>query len=283
MPKTIISNYNNGKNSLFSAINIYSLSDINWLIKKGVNINHKDFNANNILHYAIKEKKDLVLIKLLVESGVFINAININGFTPLDIAMNQQSDNDIVKYLRSKDAKTFDEILKPGFYIKKKDILKKDNIIHSSISSKKLYLSKSFKNYSKNISYDDDKENVDPNNISGSNFLNDFESRLQFMIFLQQEKNFDLETIELIQEVFEKINAEYNNDCKKFLISVDLSSFNNPQINLLDIVLKELLNTKGKAFEIFSQENKTVLRISADSFKNLLVNLNQKDVQMNSL
>ena len=94
-----------GKNTLhWAVINESPLETIEFILKKGAPVNAFDGDGNAPLHYAV-QRKDLKIVKLLVEHGADINlARDIDEReTPLDLALSENQ-TEIVKYLKSKGA-----------------------------------------------------------------------------------------------------------------------------------------------------------------------------------
>lgn len=82
---------------------IYNLNQnikyINYLINKGININHIDIKSNTALHYAVVLNREKELIKLLLDNGAKVDIKNIQGKTPIDIAI-EKGRKDIVDLLK---------------------------------------------------------------------------------------------------------------------------------------------------------------------------------------
>ncbi|MBN2723688.1 MAG: ankyrin repeat domain-containing protein [Deltaproteobacteria bacterium] len=68
------------------------------LIKRGISSNTEDQNGNTPLHYAVKFKKSIRTVKLLLENGAAINFRNMINETPLHLAASEYNP-DILKLL----------------------------------------------------------------------------------------------------------------------------------------------------------------------------------------
>ena len=84
-------------------------STIEILIEKGTDVNAMDINGNTPLHIAAPSGNDLYLVKLLVNKGADVNAINSLGHTPLD-SITQLTNQDMADLLRKHGAKTGEEL-----------------------------------------------------------------------------------------------------------------------------------------------------------------------------
>lgn len=76
-----------------------NISFLKYIVKQGIDINHKDNYGNTSLHYAIKLSREKEIIKLLLDYGADVNIKNKHGETPLDIAL-EKGDKDIVNLLK---------------------------------------------------------------------------------------------------------------------------------------------------------------------------------------
>ena len=95
----------NGISPLMYAINQRNYDMFNKLIEAGANINSKDKNnGNTLLHIAVT-KKDLKLVKFLIEKGANIDLQNKYGNTPLHLAV-PYGYKDIVNFLIFQGANT---------------------------------------------------------------------------------------------------------------------------------------------------------------------------------
>lgn len=92
------------------------LPRIDFLLRKGIDINAIDEEGNTALHYAVKENYDTVF-NFLIERGADINVRNSNGYTPLDYALENGYEDFILNALY---VKTSDRI--PSEY-KNSDVL----------------------------------------------------------------------------------------------------------------------------------------------------------------
>ena len=72
---------------------------VKLLIEHKININHHDKYKNTALHYAVKYDSKKELIKLLLDNGAKVDIKNIQGKTPIDIAI-EKGRKDIVDLLK---------------------------------------------------------------------------------------------------------------------------------------------------------------------------------------
>ena len=72
-----------------------------------------DINGNTPLHIAAPSGNDLYLVKLLVNKGADVNAINSLGHTPLD-SITQLTNQDMADLLRKHGGKTSEELKAEG-------------------------------------------------------------------------------------------------------------------------------------------------------------------------
>ena len=75
-----------------------------WLVEHGAKINVRDQANNSPLHKACERNSTLTVVKLLLERGASLTAVNDNGETALDVAVKNDKKR-IADYLRSVGAK----------------------------------------------------------------------------------------------------------------------------------------------------------------------------------
>ena len=81
-------------------------------LKKGVDVNAKDFVGNTALIFAVFEHIDLDIIKILLENGADVNAINKKGESVLDLMIKNTYPNDTnITMLKEKGAKRSEALL----------------------------------------------------------------------------------------------------------------------------------------------------------------------------
>ena len=90
----------NGNNSLgFSGPNpSLDPEELEWLLNNGISIDAALEDFSTILHFAIQRSLSLPVIKVLIEAGVDINAVSLNGETPLNVAL-RRNRTDVADYL----------------------------------------------------------------------------------------------------------------------------------------------------------------------------------------
>ena len=72
--------------------------ELEWLLNNGIRIGGALEDLTTILHFAIQRSMSLPVLELLVEAGADINALNINGETPLMLAR-ARNRSDVADYL----------------------------------------------------------------------------------------------------------------------------------------------------------------------------------------
>ena len=72
--------------------------ELEWLLDNGIRIGGTLEDLTTILHFAIERTMSLAVVEVLVEAGADLNAVNIDGVTPLMLARARNS-NDIADYL----------------------------------------------------------------------------------------------------------------------------------------------------------------------------------------
>lgn len=70
-----------------------------WLVERGAKINIKDGGDNTPLHKGCQRNSTLKVVEVLVQCGASLTAVNRNGETPLDVAVNNDK-KAITAYLR---------------------------------------------------------------------------------------------------------------------------------------------------------------------------------------
>ncbi|MAB60664.1 MAG: hypothetical protein CMO46_09025 [Verrucomicrobiales bacterium] len=112
----------NGTNSLgFSGPNpSLDPEELEWLLNNGISIDATLEDFSTILHFAIQRSLSLPVIKVLIEAGVDINAVSLNGETPLNVAL-RRNRTDVANYLVVAGAKESDL---PGYF----EAIAEDNV-----------------------------------------------------------------------------------------------------------------------------------------------------------
>ena len=72
--------------------------ELEWLLDNGIKIGGTLEDLTTILHFAIEATMSLAVVEVMVEAGAELNAVNIDGVTPLMLARARNS-NDIADYL----------------------------------------------------------------------------------------------------------------------------------------------------------------------------------------
>ena len=78
--------------------NAHDPEELEWLLDNGIRIGGTLEDLTTILHFAIERTMSLAVVEVLVEAGADLNAVNIDGVTPLMLARARNS-NDIADYL----------------------------------------------------------------------------------------------------------------------------------------------------------------------------------------
>ena len=63
--------------------------------QNGANVNQIDSYDQSVLHYSVQYSDDIPefkIVKLLIKSGANVNLSDINGITPLHVAINRKND-----------------------------------------------------------------------------------------------------------------------------------------------------------------------------------------------
>ncbi len=93
-----------GRNLLFYAILSNSIDIFEYLLRKGVNVKHKDHNGWTILHHAVQNNL-LTFCQLIIKNKIDIDAVDKHGNSALWRAVFASKGNgDIIKLLLEKGA-----------------------------------------------------------------------------------------------------------------------------------------------------------------------------------
>jgi ankyrin repeat protein len=65
---------------------------VEFLLDKGADVNHKNYNGNTPLHIAIVNQ-DLEVCKVLISRGADVSITNNEGKTPLQVAIGRKFNN----------------------------------------------------------------------------------------------------------------------------------------------------------------------------------------------
>ncbi|WP_339048910.1 ankyrin repeat domain-containing protein [Candidatus Mesenet endosymbiont of Phosphuga atrata] len=76
--------------SLFKALYKRDINEIKNLLEQGANVNAENLNGSSPLHIAIQHNSSVMIIKMLLEYGAKIDALNRDGRTPLHIAASKR-------------------------------------------------------------------------------------------------------------------------------------------------------------------------------------------------
>jgi ankyrin repeat protein len=72
--------------------------ELEWLLNNGIRVGGTLDDLTTILHFAIQRRMSLPVVEVLIEAGADINAVNIDGETPLMLAR-ARNRNDVADYL----------------------------------------------------------------------------------------------------------------------------------------------------------------------------------------
>ena len=72
--------------------------ELEWLLNNGIRVGGTLEDLTTILHFAIQRRMSLPVVKVLVEAGADLNAVNVEGETPLILARDRNR-NDVADYL----------------------------------------------------------------------------------------------------------------------------------------------------------------------------------------
>ena len=72
--------------------------ELEWLLNNGIRVGGTLEDLTSILHFAIQRRMSLPVVKVLVEAGADLNAVNVEGETPLILARDRNR-NDVANYL----------------------------------------------------------------------------------------------------------------------------------------------------------------------------------------
>ena len=72
--------------------------ELEWLLNNGIRVGGTLEDLTSILHFAIQRRMSLPVVKVLVEAGADLNAVNVEGETPLILARDRNR-NDVADYL----------------------------------------------------------------------------------------------------------------------------------------------------------------------------------------
>ena len=78
--------------------NAHDPEELQWLLDNGIRIGGTLEDLTTILHFAIERTMSIAVVEVLVEAGADLNAVNIDGVTPLMLARARNS-TDIADYL----------------------------------------------------------------------------------------------------------------------------------------------------------------------------------------
>ena len=93
-----------GRSDLHYAIIELDISSVRSFVSQGADVNLKDVNGWTPLHFAAQQNS-AEIANLLLESGAEIDAANMQGNTPLSEAVfHSKGDGELIKLLRSKGA-----------------------------------------------------------------------------------------------------------------------------------------------------------------------------------
>lgn len=77
--------------------------ELEWLLNNGIRVGGTLEDLTTILHFAIQRRMSLPVVEVLVEAGANLNAVNLDGVTPLMLARAQDR-NDVADYLAEQGA-----------------------------------------------------------------------------------------------------------------------------------------------------------------------------------